>query len=89
MPRVSFFYGITIYMYFDENPHLGRPHFHAVYGDDEASLSIEDGSVLAGSLPGRALQLVNEWEAVRRGELLTNWERARRGEALRRIAPLR
>lgn len=33
MPEISRFYGIIIRMYYeDHNP----PHFHAVYGDDEA-----------------------------------------------------
>jgi hypothetical protein len=34
MPRISAFYGIVIWMYHDEAHHLGRPHFHARYGDD-------------------------------------------------------
>ncbi|MBR1656884.1 MAG: DUF4160 domain-containing protein [Synergistaceae bacterium] len=33
MPEISRFYGIRIYMYYDEhNP----PHFHAKYDGDEA-----------------------------------------------------
>jgi len=31
MPRISAFYGITIWMYWDEGVHA-RPHFHARYG---------------------------------------------------------
>ena len=38
MPRISAFYGIVIWMYYDERPHDGRPHFHATYADDEASI---------------------------------------------------
>lgn len=30
MPQVSSFYGITI-RFFNEDFHLGRPHFHAEY----------------------------------------------------------
>lgn len=41
MPRISAFYGIVIWMYHDEVHHLGRPHFHATYGGDEASIDIE------------------------------------------------
>jgi hypothetical protein len=44
-------------MYHDEIHHLGRPHFYARYGDDEASLTIESVEVLAGGLPPRALRL--------------------------------
>jgi hypothetical protein len=50
MPRLSSFYGIAIYMYFaDHQP----AHFHAIYGDDEAAISIEDGATIAGRLPRR------------------------------------
>lgn len=68
MPRISEFYGITIYMYWrDHNP----PHFHAMYGSDEALVSIADGSLIAGSLPPRALRLVEEWRALHQSQLGT------------------
>jgi len=31
------------------------PHFHAIYGSDEAEIAIDDLSVLAGRLPPRPL----------------------------------
>jgi len=51
-------------MYHDEMHHLGRPHFHARYGDDEASIDIEDLAVIAGRIPPRALRLVVEWASA-------------------------
>lgn len=75
-------------MYFNEEPHEGRPHFHAIYGDDEASFSIADASVLAGKLPPQAVHLVADWTSLHRYELLADWERARQGESLFPIAPL-
>lgn len=45
MPQISEFYGISIYMYYeDHNP----PHFHAFYGDDKALIDIINGCVLKG-----------------------------------------
>jgi len=44
----------------DHNP----PHFHARYGEFEALISIEDFSVIEGSLPSRALGLVIEWASI-------------------------
>lgn len=76
-------------MYNDEIHHLGRPHFHARYGDDEASIEIENLYVLAGELPPRALRLVTDWASDHREELRENWDRARRHEPLQRIEPLR
>ena len=88
MPRISAFYGIVIWMYHDEIPHLGRPHFHAGYAGDEASIDIEDLEVLAGRLPRRALRLVVEWAGAHQIELRENWDRARRHEPLVDVEPL-
>ena len=33
------------------------PHVHAVYGEHEALIGIEDGEVIRGSLPTRARRL--------------------------------
>lgn len=89
MPRISSFYGITIWMYYDEAHHMGRPHFHARYGDDEASVDIDTLELIAGELPGRARRLVIEWARVRRPQLRDNWERARHKHPLMPIDPLR
>ena len=86
VPRISFFYGIAIYMYWDEGAHA-RPHFHARYSGQVASVSL-DGELIAGSLPPRAAALVAEWARLHRAELEANWERARREEALEAIDPL-
>jgi len=89
MPRISAFYGIVIWMYHDEIEHRGRPHFHAGYGEDEASIDIESLDVIAGELPPRARRLVAEWARGHQGELRENWSRARRHQALQPIDPLR
>ena len=89
MPRISAFYGIVIWMYHDEMHHLGRPHFHATHGGDEASIDLGTLTVLAGRLPPRALRLVVEWATEHHDELRDNWDRARRHAPLRPIEPLR
>ena len=89
MPRICSFYGITIWMYHDESHHLGRPHFHARYGDDEASVDIATVAVIVGELPPSAWRLVSEWAHAHQEELLANWERARQNLPLEPIAPLR
>ena len=58
MFRISEFFGIFIYMYYQDH---SPPHFHAIYGSDEALIAIEDLKVLrGGELPPRALGLVME-----------------------------
>lgn len=88
MPRISSFYGITIWMYHDEIHHRGRPHFHARYGESEASVDIESLAVIAGELPPRAWRLVFEWARAHQPELRTNWERARGHQPPFAIEPL-
>ncbi|HUB39235.1 MAG TPA: DUF4160 domain-containing protein [Streptosporangiaceae bacterium] len=86
MPRISTFYGVAIYMYWNERDHPVA-HFHAYHARRRASVSIE-GKVLAGSLEPRALRLVQEWASLRRNEILANWEKARNSEPLSEIDPL-
>jgi hypothetical protein len=86
VPRVSAFYGITIWMYWNEGAHA-RPHFHARYAGQAVSVDFA-GGVMAGSLPPRALALVAEWAAIHEVELAKNWERARREEPLEPIEAL-
>jgi Domain of unknown function (DUF4160) len=86
VPRISYFYGITIMMYWNERDHP-IPHFHAEYAGEEASIAV-DGTVLAGSLPTKALRLIEDWTQLHHDELLVNWQLARNGEPLARIDPL-
>lgn len=86
MPRISEFLGIAIYMYWREHP---PPHFHAIYGGDEAEIGIDDLSILAGRLPPRVLGLVIEWASQHQEELRRNWDKAQALELLDRIEPLK
>jgi len=72
-------------MYLDEHP---PPHFHAIYGEFEATISIETLDLLRGRLPRRVQVLVLEWAMVHRPELRDNWMRAERHEPMLPIAPL-
>jgi Domain of unknown function (DUF4160) len=85
MPRVSTFFGIVIYMYY--NDHL-PPHFHAEYGEHEAIYEIDTLNVTRGDLPRRAHALVLEWATLHRNELRDDWERARKEKPLVEIEGL-
>jgi hypothetical protein len=45
---------------------MRRPHFHAVYGEFEANVSIDADEVIEGRLPRNAAHLVKEWTARHR-----------------------
>lgn len=86
MPEISSFFGIKITM--DWNDHL-PPHFHAIYGDNEALLDIRNAVVIRGRLPSSKLKLVLAWAVIHQDELMRNWERASKGLPLEKIEPLR
>ena len=85
MPELCRFYGITVRINFDDHE---PPHFHALYGGEEALVGIEGLAVLYGRLPPRAQGLVVEWASQRQAELREAWQRAQRLESPGSIAPL-
>jgi hypothetical protein len=86
MPTISRFYGILIQMYFDDhNP----PHFHAIYNEYKAVISIHDFSLLYGDLPAKALGLVIEWAKLHQQELLQEWNLAKDHKTLFEVEPLK
>jgi hypothetical protein len=85
MPTISAFYGILIRMFFNDH---APPHFHARYGEFEATIEIGTLSVIEGHLPNRALNLVQEWAMIHREELLSNWLLCREKSAPVKVEPL-
>jgi hypothetical protein len=82
--EVSRFLGIVIVIFYrDREP----SHFHAISGDFDITVGIEDG-VVEGRFPRRALEHVVEWLDAHRPELQDNWALSRSGGLLRAIAPL-
>ena len=55
MPTISMFYGILVAMMFRDNERHNLPHIHVRYAGEKASVAIEDGRVLAGSLPTKQM----------------------------------
>jgi Domain of unknown function (DUF4160) len=85
MPTLSIFFGIVIRMYYDDHP---PPHFHAIYGEHEAKITIETLELFEGKLPRRALGLVLDWAELHQQELRDNWARGQEHHVLSPIAPL-
>ena len=57
MPKISEFFGISIYMYYSDH---APPHLHARYGEYTAEFDFK-GRNLKGKLPPRVVGLVVEW----------------------------
>lgn len=85
MPTISYFFGIVIQMFWREH---APPHFHAMYGEDEALIDIRTMEVIKGSLPKRALALTLEWAVQHREELMEDWRLCQSKQRPKIIAPL-
>jgi hypothetical protein len=86
MPEICRFFGIVIYIYYkDHQP----PHFHAVYAEHEAKISIDNLTILFGSLPPRVLGLVIEWANIHNNDLQRVWNQAVNRQPLDKIEPLK
>ena len=85
MPEISRFLGIIIAMYYNDHP---PPHFHARYGENEIRVEIDTGSIMSGSFPTRAKNLVLEWLELHRDELSEDWKLAELRKPLKKIEPL-
>jgi hypothetical protein len=54
-------------------------HFHAYYGEYQASFSISPPNLLTGMLPQRQLRLVLAWAELYQADLEENWQRLQDG----------
>ena len=86
MPTISSFYGILIRMFFNDH---APPHFHAEYGEFKATIDIKTLSVLSGTLPRRALDLVLDWAYNHQVELLEDWNLCMSKQQPKYIEPLK
>jgi len=58
MPTISMLYGIIVSVFFEIKEKHYLAHIHIRYQGYKASVSIEDGTLLAGELPPRQLRMV-------------------------------
>ncbi|XHX77638.1 MAG: DUF4160 domain-containing protein [Stenomitos frigidus ULC029] len=86
---VRFFYArgfevlcIVIKVFFGDHP---PPHFHAIYGENNALVSIESLEIIEGDLPSRAQKLVLEWATLYQQDLLQMWNT----QEFRKLPPLK
>jgi hypothetical protein len=89
MAVISMFYGLIIYMYFQDNKRHHFPHIHVKYQDEDAVISIPDGLLLEGSLKSNKMKLVQAWIVIHAEELLAVWDLAVSGQGIFKIDPLK
>jgi len=86
LPELCRFYGIIIYMFVKDHP---PPHFHVKYNEFKALVNITNGEIIVGTLPRRALRLVQDWVELNQDELMQNWIEANKNNPnFKKIKPL-
>ena len=65
--------GIVFQVRSNEKNH-SVPHIHASYGEFSISVSIEDGSILAGNLPRKNQKIAQKWVIANKDKLLSDWK---------------
>lgn len=73
MPLISQFYGILIRMFFNDQEQHHLPHFHAVYGENSGSFTL-DGELITGDIPKKQQKLVAAWASIHQEELEALWK---------------
>ena len=80
--EIARFYGIVIKVFFGDHP---PPHFHAIYGEYNALVSIESLEIIEGDLPSRAQKLVLEWATLYQQDMKQMWNT----QEFRKLPPLK
>ena len=70
MPTITIQPGFTIFIFTDEH---GAPHVHVVGNDFNAKVVIENGDIVAGSIPAPHRRRALRWIAANRVTLLDHW----------------
>jgi len=84
MPRFLSFNGIIIYIYFMDYDFHKLPHFHVKYGEFNASVGL-DGTLLAGSIPAKQLNIIQTIAKEYEKEFKEAWDKAVSGENFSQI----
>ena len=85
MPTISWFYGVSIRMFFNDH---APPHFHAYYGGNQAQVAIATGQILRGTLPLKQRRLVEQWALRYNESLMAAWALASVDRPFERIPGL-
>jgi hypothetical protein len=71
MPRIAFFFGISIYLYMDDH---GVPHCHAMYGDYAGAFRLDNGELMAGQMPPAQSKKIKRFICDNQTELQEKWD---------------
>jgi Domain of unknown function (DUF4160) len=87
MPRLSEFFGLIIYMYWNDIQKHKSPHFHVRYQGTECVFLLS-GELIQGQISRRAERLIQDWCVERKDELQKAWQCAIEGKEIPWVQPL-
>jgi hypothetical protein len=87
VPRISEFFGMSVYMYWFDTQRHKLPHFHVRYQGLEAVFAL-NGDLVEGNLGARAHRLLQEWARERAADVKRAWECAASGKEIPWILPI-
>jgi len=87
MPSISEFYGIKIYMYWNDHGH-NAPHFHAYYAEFEGTFKL-NGELIVGNIPKTAQKLIKKWAILNLLKLNYNWNMVSKRQPVQKIEGLK
>lgn len=73
MPRVATIEGVRIEFYFNEHP---PPHFHAIYAEHTAGISIVTVEIEKGFIPPAKFAIIRRWMRPRLETLRAAFEQS-------------
>lgn len=88
MPSISEFYGIKIYIYWNDNQHHHTPHFHAFYAEYEGVFKL-NGDLIVGNVPNTAKRLIKLWAMENLLKINYAWNMALKKQMLPKIDGLK
>ena len=77
---------LVVSMRYRDTDHHHKPHVHARYNEDEASVAV-DGELLSGELPERQMRILTGALALHEEETYAAWNKAVQGQAFEKINP--
>ena len=79
------FAGIVVRIYPENGGKHNMPHIHAYYNDYTCVISIIDGKVLDGKLPGKQKIILYQWLLKYKEAVLLRWYDLAEGKTIKKI----
>jgi len=88
LPIISQFYGIVVFMYYNDMQKHHIPHIHVRYNEYKAVYDL-DSNLLEGKMPIKQRKMIEAWIVIHLEELNTLWKLIQENQEYFKIEPLK